>query len=366
MIDISNEYLLTKKNKANNMISFESISEKQEESSNSSVKNSRLGKCKVSIKNSKTNLINNDISKDGINISNISINKPIRRDTKYGALFQKEKNLKDNHKLEEMIKEREMKIRQFKRRETKKKTNQLFLKRISFQQDNNNLSYYNQIKNNEENRRNSKNNIAINPLGKTTLKDINKRLSSNKINTLSGLCSNKTTITGNKSVNITHTDSFLDMKYFNNKKLKRTMLNKGNINLHVQKNMHSSNLFEKLKESYLYEKSEAVLFKIKICYAILAIFSFLSISLEITDVVLFNRRSEEYLTEKYKINVINDTNVEHYYFIQERKITYQENVIRVFNFIFSLICFFIHIIVHFIKNNFEKKSKKKNKYNNNY
>ena len=51
------------------MISFESISEKQEESSNSSVKNSKLGKSKVTQIYNKSKLTsNNGISKDGINM----------------------------------------------------------------------------------------------------------------------------------------------------------------------------------------------------------------------------------------------------------------------------------------------------------
>ena len=57
------------------------------------------------------------------------------------------------------------------------------------------------------------------------------------------------------------------MKYFSNKKIRNTVLHKGKLNLKDHKNTHSSNLlFERLKESYLYEKSEAVLFKLKICY----------------------------------------------------------------------------------------------------
>ena len=69
MIDTSNECLINHKNRKN-MISFESISEKQEESSNSSVKNSKLGKSKATQINNKNKLTsNNGISKDGINMS---------------------------------------------------------------------------------------------------------------------------------------------------------------------------------------------------------------------------------------------------------------------------------------------------------
>jgi hypothetical protein len=133
------------------------------------------------------------------------------------------------------------------------------------------------------------------------------------------------------------------------------MLRTGKLNFHENKNnMNSTSLFEKLKESYLYERSEALLFKIKICYGFLAVFSFLSILLEIIDVIIFNRKSSEYLHANFHINVFNDTNIDNYYFIQNRKITSKENSIRVFNLIFSVISLFIHLIIHYIKNNYDK------------
>ena len=98
-----------------------------------------------------------------------------------------------------------------------------------------------------------------------------------------------------------NSDSFLDMKYFADKKTKHTILGKGKLKMHDHKNVHLSSLFEKLKESYLYEKSEATLFKIKICYGFLAIFSLLSILLEIIDVILFNQKSKKYLKKNYNI-----------------------------------------------------------------
>ena len=117
---MSNDGLLPNNNKKN-MISFDSISEKQEESSNSSHKNSKLGKSKISVKNNRSILkSNNDISKDGINVSNISIQrarKKKRPTEKSPQLsFLKRKSiLKDN------IKDEEFKIRLFRRRDTKKK-----------------------------------------------------------------------------------------------------------------------------------------------------------------------------------------------------------------------------------------------------
>ena len=366
MIDMSNEGLLNNNNDKKNMISFDSISEKQEESSNSSHKNSKLGKSKATIKNNKSILKSNmDASKDFINVSNISIKRARRKKrptqkTPQLTFLKRKSIMKDTSKEDD----KEFKIRLFRRRDTKKKTNRLLTKRTSFQHD----THFSFLKKALDESRRSTNNMGnqMNLIGRTTLKD-KKSLnhSSNKITSISQLC-NKS-VNKNKSINLSNSDSFLDMKYFGNKKLKHTMLRTGKLNFHDHKsNMNSTNLFEKLKESYLYERSEALLFKIKICYGFLAFFSFLSILLEIIDVIIFNKKSSQYLLENFHINTFNDTNIDNYYFIQNRKITSQENTIRVFNLIFSVICLFIHLIIHYIKNNYDKQSHNKNKYNNNY
>ena len=366
MIDVSNEGLLNNNDKKN-MISFDSISEKQEESSNSSHKNSKLGKSKATIKNNRSNLKSNmDASKDFINVSSISIKraKMKKRPTQKPSqlVFLKRKSImKDTNKEDD----KEFKIRLFRKRDTKKKANRLLVKRTSFQHDN----HFTFLKKALDENRKSTNMMGGNQgnlIGRTTLKDKNSlNLSSNKITSISQLYNES--INKNKSINLSNSESFLDMKYFGNKKLKHTMLRTGKLNFHEHKsNMNSTSLFEKLKESYLYERSEALLFKIKICYGFLAFFSFLSILLEIIDVIIFNKKSAEYLLENFHINVNNNTNIDNYYFIQNRKITSQENTIRVFNLIFSVICLLIHLIIHYIKNNYDKQNHNKNKYNNSY
>ena len=372
MIDISNDGLLNNNNnKKNNMLLFDSISEKQDESSNSSNKNSKIMISKQKVKNNNKSLLkSNDISKDGINTSNISItNQKIHLPKKS---IPSKKIINENF----MEDERE-RYKKFVRAEAKKKTSQFFTKRTSFQRKNFDL-FYNQLKNNEERKRNSSSkniDLPINALNKTILKDkksLNATMNHNKTS-LSGIY-NKHSIIGhtsvkNKSVNLTNSD-VLDMKYFANKKMKNTVLHRGKLNFKEQKDMHSSHLFEKLKESYLFEKSEALLFKIKICYGFLAVFSFISILLETIDVIVFNKKSEEYLDEKFNISIINITNIDNYYLIEKREISKQENTIRIFNSIFSILCFFLHLIIHHIKNNFDKQSKKKMKkknfYNYNY
>ena len=351
MIDTSNECLINQKKKKS-VITFESISEKQEESSNSSVKNSKLGKSKAIQINNKSKLTsNNETSKDAINTSINNIKKKKRVTLKHIKKRSFQETNKDN---------------------SFRKTSNIFNKRTSFQHDNNrNFSFYYQIKN-EENRRSSKNILtAINLLGRTALREKKSlRLSNSKLDPISAFNSNKTVVESsfakNKGVNLANSESILDMKYFADKKFKHTILQKGKLNVQDHKNVHSFSLFKRLKESYLYEKSEATLFKIKICYGFLGIFSLLSILLEIVDVFLFNRKSKEYLKENYNIYLKEDFNIENYYFIQNRKISNQENTIRIFNLIFSIISFFMHLIIHYIKNRFEKDSDDRNRYNNNY
>jgi hypothetical protein len=372
MIDISNEGLLNNNNNlTNNNISFDSISEKQEESSYSSSKISKNMKTKLSTNNNRSNLkSNNDISKDIIDISNISIKK------RPNAMPKKtKKSIKIIYKQEEFDKGKE-KIKNIKRATNKKKT-QMLGKRISFQHDNHHF-FLNRLKNIDESKkeRASGKNIVLNQPSNTNInstffkekKSLNISMNQHKINTLTGLYSKNSIIgisTKNKSVNLSNSD-YLDMKYFHNKKMKHTTLAKGKFNLKEERNMNSTILFEKLKESYLFEKSEALLLKIKICYGFLALFSFLSILLEIIDVIIFNKKSEEYLDINYNITIINYTNIDIYHLIENRTISERENSIRTFNLIFSLLCFFLHLIIHFIKNNFDKETKKKKKKNNYY
>jgi hypothetical protein len=253
MIDTSNECLINQKRKKS-MISFESISEKQEESSNSSVKNTKLAKSKSIQINNKSKLTsNNDILKDAINtsINNIQNKKRVTLKHIKKRSFQ-ETNNENSFSL-------------FKRRNTREKSTNIFNKRTSFQQDNNrSFSFYNQIKK-------------------------SLRLSNSKLGPISIFYSNKNSVVEQnfvkkKNVNLANSESFLDMKYFADKKYKHSILQKGKLNMQDHKNLHSFSLFKRLKESYLYEKSEATLFKIKICYGFLGIFSLLSILLEIADV----------------------------------------------------------------------------------
>ena len=303
-----------KLNKTNNMVSIDSISEKNEESSNSTIKNNALQSSNML----KQKIIKAEVSKDA-NEPNNSIKKSKRQtlDVEYNS----------------------KKFRAMKRKNSRKKSELTALKRISFQQ-NNSLNFYNNLKTREFLRK------------KSSLKKLDEISNNQK----------SMDISSRKNINISRTESYLDNKYFSNKKLKYTALTPNKLNFKGMKNMHSSNLFEKLKNSVMFEKSENLMFRIKVCYAFLSVFSFVSILLEIIDVILYQKRSDEFLKQN-NIDTNNETDIQTYYLIEKRKITKRENTIRIFNMIFSLLCVFCLLLIYYIKITFNQKSRKKKRYN---
>ena len=303
-----------KLNKTNNMVSIDSISEKNEESSNSTIKNNALQSSSML----KQKIIKAEVSKDA-NALNNSIKKSKRQtlDAEYNS----------------------KKFRAMKRKNSRKKSELTALKRISFQQ-NNSLNFYNNLKTREFLRK------------KSSLKKLDEISNNQK----------SMDISSRKNINISRTESYLDNKYFSNKKLKYTALTPNKLNFKGMKNMHSSNLFEKLKNSVMFEKSENLMFRIKVCYAFLSVFSFVSILLEIIDVILYQKRSDEFLKQN-NIDTNNEADIQTYYLIEKRKITKRENTIRIFNMIFSLLCVFCLLLIYYIKITFNQNSRKKKRYN---
>ena len=274
--------------KVNNIVSIDSISERNEESSTSTAKNQKLQS-----KNAlKKRMISSEISKLENNL-NISIKKSKRQTLDPDC---------NNSK----------KLKPFRRKESKKKFDMNILKRISFQQ-NNSLNFYNNIK---------------------TRDIFRKRESIKKYDDISTNNQKSMDFSTRQNVNISRSESFLDNKYFSSKKLKYTTLTPNKANFKGQKNMQSSNIFEKLKNSVMFEKTEKLMFRLKICYAFLSVFSLASIILEITDVILYNKKSDEYLKQKYNIESSDTTETRIYKLIEERPISTKENTIRIFNLIF--------------------------------
>ena len=301
--------------KVNNITSIDSISERNEESSNSTVKNQKLQSKNMLQKR----MMNSEMSKLGN-----SLNIPLKK-SKRQTLDN------DNNK----------RLKPFRRKDSKKKLDMTYLKRISFQQ-NNSLNFYTSLK------------------GRDTLK---KRESIRKFDESPINNQKSMDFSSKNNVNISRSESFVDNKYFSSKKLKYTTLSPTKTNFKGQKNMQSSNLFEKLKNSVMFEKSENLMFRLKICYTFLSIFSLASIILEITDVILYHKKSDEYLKNKYNIISSNISDMHISRLIEEREISSKENSIRIFNLIFSLFCVFFLLLIQYIKVSFNRQSKKKKRYN---
>ena len=301
--------------KVNNISSMDSISEKNEESNTS--------KPKIQILQSKNTLkkkmISSEVSKLENNL-NISIKKSKRQ-----TLDPDCNNTK--------------KLKPFRRKESKKKFDMGILKRISFQQ-NNHFNFYNTMK----------------------TRDIFRKRESIKKSEETSTHNPKNMDYSSKQ-NISRSESFLDNKYFSSKKLKLALLTPNKANFKGQKNMQSSDIFEKLKNSVMFEKTEKLIFRLKICYAFLSVFSFASIILEITDVILYNKKADEYLKEKYNIQTSDTIDIQIYKLIEERPISSKENTIRIFNLIFSLLSVFFLLLIHYEKINFNRQSKRKKRYN---
>ena len=305
MVDASDEGLLNNNAilRKNTYLSIDSISEKQEESSNSSIKNSKIMKTKIPFKNnnSKGFIVSTEVSKDGIdtNTNNVSSSNVASEKLKYkkAMSIKKRKTVKvTNERLDDNV-DTELKPNE----SPSKKRSQILLsaQRTSFQNDNlhflNQIKNYDDIKNKRSTTKNLENNMTT--INKTMLKEKKSLNLTGNFSKLDSEIYAKNSIIGQtllkNNLNMSNSD-FLDMKYFSKKKLKHTVLKKGKLDIRDTK-AHSSNLFDKLRESDLFEKSEILLFKLKICYCVLSLFSFMSILLEIIDSILYNNRTEEFL-----------------------------------------------------------------------
>lgn len=127
---------------------------------------------------------------------------------------------------------------------------------------------------------------------------------------------------------------------------KRTLLQKGKLTYNEKTAM---SIYDQIKNSESYEKSEKLLFKLKICFAILAVFSLVSIILNCADSLLYNNKSIEYIINENNNTFFDKNNIDNYYVIKKRIISPKENTIRIFNGIFSLFCIIIIIIIYKIK-----------------
>ena len=290
-MDNSKEGLMYLNKKLSLSSSFEPISEKQEDMSVSSKQNNQ-SKTKNSVKNSKDNKITKGIL-DDVDI----IKRSVTQNNKKSWIATNHKNflpqIREENKNELF---KNVFLKSFKTKRSKKnifkknsiKEQGLPISNIDLSQMNTSEMKYLNIF--------TKNNLARR--GTNILNNINNPHSiqnsilTNQENSFSRQYSNAKSIS----------NDYFEMQYLNKKDKKKTTLHKGSLNF-TKKN--ETSVFDQIKNSELYGKSEQLLFKLKICHAILSIFSLLSIILNCSDAIIYNGNSLDYLHKKNNFTYVN-------------------------------------------------------------
>ena len=164
------------------------------------------------------------------------------------------------------------------------------------------------------------------------------------------------------SFNYSSSTSFL--KNSSSKRLykKESLFGNRRAKIHNENNkILSINLFEKLKNSPLFEKSEKILKKEKYLYGVLGFFTLMSILFQTLDTFVYNQKSIKYLEEKHKLPIYFQNEKFYYQLMEKRLISKEENCLRTFNFIFSLISVLLVLRIYYIKKQFVRQSNKNNK-----
>ena len=350
-MDNSKEGLIYQNKKAFFAPSFDSIPEKQEEMSVESIPSNRENKNDNTIKNEKESITKNVLE-------NGDLQKSIEKQKKKKSVILNKKN-SINQRREDSPKRHDNKEGIFNKGSPQRyksiQNKKSICKRNSVQNKGPYLAK-----------------VSISSLNKSeiTTNFKNGRLSKRGTNILNSF--NNSYLLQNNSKNFQEqsfrrhlsktrsiSNTALEMQYINKAKAKKSTLKKINLNFN---NKTQTSIFDLIKNSDLFEKSQHYLFKIKICYGILAFSSFLCIILSCIDTITFNHKSLDYL-KNYGINhtfydVNNNIDYYYYNYINKRKITSKENTIRIFNGIFSFINVIVVLIIYAIKNSSFKKTKK--------
>ena len=124
--------------------------------------------------------------------------------------------------------------------------------------------------------------------------------------------------------------------------------------------LNNINYIENILNDPNISKKDVLLKRIKIYSFIQSITSLISILLNIIDVELYHKYSNDYIKE-------NNIELKNYYEIKNREINSKENIVRLLNGIFSFICLLMTICIFLSKYNFNKKETEKilNKKNRN-
>ena len=363
MVDSSKDIMINK-NRKSLLASFYLITEKPEESCSNSSKKDKEKNKPINTDNNSNNkfLINNDFSKkETKEHTNHFLNLPIKFFKKHSAKsFNKrigaQKGIHNEEKNDKKVSKKGSQI----------KLNDL---RTKLSEPNIHIFYSKPINKNENafTRQNSDKNFIHSSKNISIL--YHNNINNNNLTNYSA--NNIFRLTNkalSKSRSLLSSSNESNIHFYANKgdnKNNRTILiRKKLISFHDNDDkMLQLNLFEKLKNSPMFEKSVKILQKERFYYALLIIFSFLSIIFQIIDALLYNKKSTEFLEKNRNNNNTTYLNNDHnYHILEKRTITNQENTIRIFNIIFSFICVLITVKSYVLKNKYIKQENKNTKY----
>ncbi len=294
--------------KPNLLLSFYSITEKQEESSiNSSINDIKIGKQLNTDISSNKNFLNIiEFQKKEMknnNLKNKKLNK--KRSSKTFNKFINEKEFSNSNNSEEE------KNKKWIRKGSNIKLDNID-KRISVQHSLNN-HFLKQIKNNKQLFK-KQNSVSFNSLS-------NKRKKTLSILNNSDFNINKLfdrTLTKSRNLNLSSTNNSFLHSY--NKK--ETIIKKRKIKFNDNNDkILQIDLFEKLKDSPMFEKSESIIHKEKIYYGTLLFFTILSILFQVSDSLLYIKKSKEFLEEKNNTTIPYLNESYYYSILKNRKIS---------------------------------------------
>ena len=345
MMDNSKEGLMLFNKKSSFLSSFDPITEQQEEmSASSNIKNSQM-KSKIS----NINIEENNTTKKVLDYKEIIKKAQTQKNIKsffiknYKDLLAKEDN-KNEEDDEDNVKNS---LSKHKKRIGKRNS-------VQEREKGNGLSSVSLLQlNNSEIREKCKKGS----LGKQVHFFLGASFNNSYLHHSKSFLNQEYSVTKNNSNTKSLSNLFID---FNKASKKHTILHKGQLNFHQKSN--NSSILDQIKNTKLYEKSEKLLFKLKICFGALAVFSLISIILNCADSILYNNKSLEFIHKENNNTIFDKNNINNYYCIKKRKISQKENNIRITNAIFSLFCFLVIIIIYKIKigafDNMKKNTKK--------
>ena len=196
----------------------------------------------------------------------------------------------------------------------------------------------------------------------------NKNLSSfNSSNLFLNSLANNTKFLKNKSLNVSSSNGSV-IKFNSNKSIKKYHI-LGNRNAKtndINDKIFQMNLFDKLKNIPTFKESIKLINRDKKLNAVFGFSCLMSILFQVVDTFLYNKKSMEYINQNK--DIIDLKNISNYYSIQERKISSEENYMRIFNLIFSFLCIVLGLQIFINKNKFLKQTNKNknNLYNYHY